>query len=180
MVRKLLLSLVLVLSLPALALADNDLIQPDGYLCAELISEPGIMKGEPPLFQGLQVDGWVSAEIGQDIASPDTVQVVLTQAYVWCQKNPGVKLVQPWKEMRTTGPKVQQGQWNARTSTCRDYALAPDDASGFIIWLDAWNRRTQNTARSILKSDADIQEFIDACMISPQKKMIDVLREHAK
>mgnify|MGYP003210317182 CR=1 FL=1 len=61
-----------------------------------------------------------------------------------------------------------------------DYALDPDDASGFIIWLDAWNRKTQNTAKSILKSDSDIQEFIDACMISPQKKMIDVLREHAK
>ena len=106
MVRKLLLSLVLVLSLPALARADNDLIQPDAYLCAELISEPGIMKGEPPLFQALQVDGWVSAEIGQNIASPDTVQVVLTQTYMWCQKNPDVKVMQPWKEMRSTGPKV--------------------------------------------------------------------------
>lgn len=179
MVRKLLLSLVLVLSLPALARADNDLIQPDAYLCAELISEPGIMKGEPPLFQALQVDGWVSAEIGQNIASPDTVQVVLTQTYMWCQKNPDVKVMQPWKEMRSTGPKVE-GRWNAETSTCRDYALDPDDASGFIIWLDAWNRKTQNTAKSILKSDSDIQEFIDACMISPQKKMIDVLREHSK
>ena len=51
--RKLLLACLLALACPGLACADNDKIDPATYVCAELVSEPGIMKGEPPLFQAL-------------------------------------------------------------------------------------------------------------------------------
>lgn len=177
--KNVLFAFLLTLFFPAAVLADNDKINPENYLCAEMISEPGILKGEPPLFQGLQIDGYVAAGLNMKVASPDTVQVVLTQVFMWCQKRPDEKVIGVWKEMRSTGP-VPDGHWNAETSTCRDYALAPDDASGFIIWLDGYNRKIQGTEKSILNSDKDIQDFIDACMISPSRKMIDVLREHVK
>ena len=177
--RKLLLACLLALACPGLACADNDKIDPATYVCAELVSEPGIMKGEPPLFQALQIDGYVAAELKMDVASPDTVQVMMQQTFMWCQKPPDVPVINPWREARKTGP-VPEGHWNAHTSTCRDYALNPDDASGFIIWLDGYNRKFRNTAKSVLNSDADLQEFIDACTISPSRTMLDVLNEHAK
>ena len=44
--RKLLLACLLALACPGLACADNDKIDPATYVCAELVSEPGIMKGD--------------------------------------------------------------------------------------------------------------------------------------
>ena len=53
----------------------------------------------------------------------------------------------------------------------------PDDGSGFIVWLDGYNRQYSVTKKSILGSDKDIQNFIDACKQRPDDRMIDVLRD---
>ncbi len=179
MLRHMLLSALALLCVPALAQAENDKIDPATYLCAEYQSNEAVLRGEPPLFEGLQIDGYVAAEVGMDIASADTVHVMLGQVYMWCQNRPADPVVTGWKQMRATGP-VPIGDWNAKTSTCADMAMNPDDASGFIIWLDGYNRALQKTTKSILNSDADLQGFMDACMLSPSRTMLEVLQEQAK
>ncbi len=179
MLRYLLLCALAFMCMPALAQAENEKIDPATYLCAEYQTNEAVLRGEPPLFEGLQIDGYVSAQVGMDIASADTVHVMLGQAYLWCQNRPAEKVVTIWKQLRETGP-VPIGDWNATQSTCADMAVNTDDASGFIIWLDGYNRSLQNTTKSILNSDADLQGFIDACMLSPTRTMLEVLQEQAK
>ncbi len=179
MVRLLLLALVFVLSFQGQSMAANDKIDPATYLCAEYLTNEAVMQGQPPLFEGLQIDGYVSADVNMDIASPDTVHVLLGQVFLWCEKRPDAPVISVWKQMRATGP-VPQGDWNAKKSTCADMALNIENASGFIIWLDGYNRRLQNTTKSILNSDADLQGYIDACMLSPSRTMLEVLQERAK
>lgn len=179
MLRSMLLCAVVLLCTPALTQAANDKIDPTTYLCAEYQTNENVLKGEPPLFEGLQIDGYASAQVNMDIASADTVHVLLGQIYMWCEKRPTDTVLSGWKQMRATGP-TPLGNWNARTSTCADMATNMEDASGFIIWLDGYNRALQNTTRSILNSDEDLQGFIDACMLSPSKTMLQVLQEQAK
>lgn len=163
---------------PAFAASPNDKIDPPTYVCAELVAAPGLSP-EPPLFPALQLDGWASAEIGSDVASPDTVMLLVGQVYQMCLTKPADSAYAIWKKLREAGPEPL-GTWNARKSTCRDYAENTEDGSGFIIWLDAYNRKAQGTKKSILKSDKDVQRFIDACLRSPDRTMLEVLREKAR
>lgn len=179
MVRLLLLALVIVLGIPGQSMAANEKIDPATYLCAEYQTNEAVMQGQPPLFEGLQIDGYVSADVNMDIASPDTVHVLLGQVFLWCEKRPDEPVINVWRQMRATGP-VPQGDWNAKKSTCADMAMNMENASGFIIWLDGYNRRLQNTTKSILNSDEDLQGYIDACMLSPSRTMLEVLQERAK
>ncbi|MDO5537702.1 MAG: hypothetical protein Q4F72_09270 [Desulfovibrionaceae bacterium] len=179
MLRRMLLCAVALLCVPALAHAANDKIDPATYLCAEYQTNEMVLKGQPPLFEGLQIDGYASADVNMDIASADTVHVLLGQVYLWCENRPTEPVYTVWRQLRATGP-VPLGNWNAKTSTCGDMAQDMDNASGFIIWLDGYNRRLQNTSKSILNSDEDLQGFIDACMLSPSRTMLEVLQEHAK
>lgn len=184
MFRSLVLVCGLLLCVPGMASAANDKIDPATYLCAEYQTNEVVMKGQPPLFEGLQIDGYVAADIGMDVASPDTVKVLLGQAFMWCEKNPTEPVIAAWRQMRATGPVPQDGKehgaWNAKTSTCADMAVNVEDATGFIIWLDGYNRRLQNTTKSILNSDEDVRGFIDACLLSPSRTMLEVLQERAK
>lgn len=173
------LALLALLVLPGSALAANDKIDPATYLCAELVSNELVLQNQPPLFEGLQMDGYVSASISKETASPDTVFGILSQVVGWCQSNPTEKVITPWQQMRSTGPDPE-GEWVASKTTCADFALNQDDASGFIIWLDGYNRKLQNTDKSILNSDDDVRAFIDACLLSPKKTMLQVLQETAK
>lgn len=164
---------------PLAANAANDKIDPATYLCAELVSNELALRGELPIFEGLQIDGYVGAKIDNDMAAVDTVNMILQQAVMWCQDRPTDTVISVWEQMRVTGPTPKEG-WLAKSSTCADYALNPDDASGFIIWLDGYNRKLSDTDKSILNTDEDVQAFIDACMISPKKTMLEVLQETAK
>ncbi|HIW01187.1 MAG TPA: hypothetical protein H9894_08370 [Candidatus Desulfovibrio intestinipullorum] len=179
MLKKMLFAAFTLLCMPGFVMAANEKIDPATYLCAEYVSSEAVLQGEPPLFEGLQIDGYASAAVNMDVASPDTLHILLGQAYMWCEKRPTDTVLSVWQQMRATGP-VPIGEWNAKTSTCADFAMAQEDASGFIIWLDGYNRRLQNTTKSILNSDEDIQSFIDACLISPKRTMLEVLQEQAK
>ncbi len=179
MLRNLLLCAAVLALSASPAQAVNDKIDPTTYLCAEYVSSESVLAGTPPLFEALQIDGYVSADIGMDVASPDTVAIMTSQVYLWCQNKPVEKVITPWKQLRETGP-VPQGEWSAKTVTCAEMTVDIDDASGFIIWLDGYNRRLQNTGKSILNSDEDLQAFIDACVLSPQRTMLEVLQEYAK
>ena len=179
MLKKVLLAALALVCVPNLVLAANEKIDPETYLCAELVSNETLLQGEAPLFEGLQLDGYASAAVNMDVASPDAVHIILNEAVNWCQERPTDKVYSIWQQMRATGP-VPEGDWNATTSTCADFALNQDDASGFIIWLDGYNRKANNTTKSILNSDADVRAFIDACLLSPKRTMLEVLQENAK
>ncbi len=179
MLKSLLTAALLVLGLPALAMADNEKIDPTDYVCAELLATGSMLNSEPPIFEILQIDGYVSADVNMDVSSPDTVNIMLTQIYNWCEKRPADKVIDGWRQMRATGP-LPLGEWSARTSTCADYAANEEDGSGFLIWLDGYNRREQGTTKSILGSDKDVEGFIEACRKQPGKTMLEVLRERAK
>ena len=170
---------LVLLWVPFAANAANDKIDPATYLCAELVSNEATLRGELPVFEGLQIDGYVGAAIGNDMAAVDTVGMILQQAVIWCQDRPTDTVISVWEQMRVTGPAPREG-WQANKNTCADYALNPDDGSGFIIWLDGYNRRLSGTDRSVLNSDEDVQAFIDACMLNPKKTMLEVLQESAK
>ena len=150
MLKKVLLAALALVCVPNLVLAANEKIDPETYLCAELVSNETLLQGEAPLFEGLQLDGYASAAVNMDVASPDAVHIILNEAVNWCQERPTDKVYSIWQQMRATGP-VPEGDWNAKTSTCADFALNQDDASGFIIWLDGYNRKANNTTKSILK-----------------------------
>ena len=157
MLKKVLLAALALVCVPNLVLAANEKIDPETYLCAELVSNETLLQGEAPLFEGLQLDGYASAAVNMDVASPDAVHIILNEAVNWCQERPTDKVYSIWQQMRATGP-VPEGDWNAKTSTCADFALNQDDASGFIIWLDGYNRKANNTTKSILNSDADCRK----------------------
>ncbi len=179
MLHKPILAALFLVCLPSLALADNEKIDPATYLCAEFISSEAALGGQPPLFEGLQIDGYASAALDMDVASSDTISILLGQAFLWCEKRPSDTVLSIWQRVRGISA-VPQGNWHAKTATCADYAMNQEDASGFIIWLDAYNRKAQNTTRSILNTDEDLQAFIDACLLSPGRTMLEVLRENAR
>lgn len=158
--------------------ASNDRINPADYICAELVTAPGLSP-EPPLFPALQLDGWVAAELGEEVASPEVVMLLVGQAYQICLTKPADKVVEHWKELRSIAPSPES-KWKATKTTCREFALDSENASGFIIWLDAYNRQVTGSSKSILNTDEDVQTFIDACMLSPNRTMLEVLRETAK
>lgn len=179
MLKKILFAALALCCVPGFAQAANEKIDPETYLCAELVSNEALLRGEPPIFEALQLDGYASAAVNMDVASPDAVQIILTEAVNWCQTRPTDKVYAIWQQMRATGP-VPEGEWNAKTTSCADYALNQEDASGFIIWLDGYNRKASGTTKSILNSDEDVRGFIDACLVSPKRTMLEVLQERAK
>lgn len=61
--KKWLLCCCLLLALPLAAQAEDEKIDPANYICAEFVAQ-GAVSQDPPVFQALQIDGYVSSNIG--------------------------------------------------------------------------------------------------------------------
>ena len=66
--RKLFKLCCLMLSLPVAAQAADEKIDPATYICAELVATG--VSGQPPLFEGLQIDGYAAAALDKPVADP--------------------------------------------------------------------------------------------------------------
>ena len=86
--KKVLVLCCLLLGLPVAAQAANDKISPDSFICAELVTMPMTDGGQPPIFEALQIDGYVSAGMGDTVAHPDILAPLLTGVYTYCQSHP--------------------------------------------------------------------------------------------
>jgi hypothetical protein len=154
-------------------------IDPTDFICAELVALP-TTTGEPSLFEALQMDGYVCAVLGNPVADPQIMAPLLEQVYVACQAAPAEKALAFWENGRETFAIADDGPWRADKTTCGDYAANEEDGSGFVIWLDGYNRRKNNLSASVLESDAKLNAFLDNCRKRPQALMLDVMRESVK
>lgn len=164
------------LLLPANVLA-GEKINPEDYICAEFLAT-GAMT-EPPIFEGLQVDGYYSAANGQKVADPPLVGTVLEEVFMRCGEKPDAMVLPLWTEVRNAHPQPEGGQWQADKTRCRDYNQDPEDGSGFVIWLDGYQRRESGGNDSILESDAKANAYTGACKGKPDALMLDLIREYA-
>lgn len=170
----------LALTLPAAALAANDKIDPTSYICAELVAQPIVDQGQPPVFTALQIDGYVSARTGQTVADAESLAPMLEHVYAACQVKPANKVADIWKETRKVVPAAAEGRWRADKTRCGDYAADTENGSGFVIWLDGYNRGKSGKPASVLNDDATLASYLDACAKKPEALMLDVLAENAK
>ena len=170
----------LLLSLPVAAQAANDKISPNSFICAELVTMPMTDGGQPPIFEALQIDGYVSAGAGDTTAHPDILAPLLTGVYTYCQSHPTDKVADVWAKARKAQDIPKGDTWQADKTKCSDYNADPDNGSGFVIWLDGYNRGKNKTEASVLNSDATLKVFLDACVKQPDALMLDVLAKSAK
>lgn len=177
MIKKILFALGLLCAAAPLQAADEK-IDPATYICAELVAAS--VDGQPPIYEGLQLDGYLSGKTGQSVADSETLPPMLIAVSDSCSAKPGDKAVDHWKELRVQIPWPGDGSWRADKTTCSDYTANPDDGSGFVIWLDAYNRGKNNTGSSILSSQETLDNFLKACAANPKKLMLDVLKDSAK
>ena len=178
--KKVLALCCLLLGLPLAAQAANEKISPDSFICAELVTTPMTDGGQPPIFEGLQIDGYVSAGMGNTLAQPEALAPLLTEVYAYCQTKPTDKVADVWAKFRQALPTAGKGPWQADTATCKMYNDDPDNGSGFVIWLDGYNRGKNKTEASVLESDYTLKAFLDACAQQPDALMLDVLAKSAK
>ena len=165
-------------ALSAPALAADEKIDPKTYICAEFIASA--VDGVPPIYEGLQLDGFVSAKSGQTIADPELLQPLIMDVFDSCAAEPSEKAVDHWQKSRASYTVNAESPWRADKTICADYAKNPDDGSGFVIWLDAWNRAKTGTDKSILADQETLVNFLDACSKSPDKLMTDVIAANGK
>ena len=85
--KKWLLCCCLLLALPLAVRAEDEKIDPANYICAEFVAQ-GAVSQDPPVFQALQIDGFVSSNIGYTVADPQAINVLVPQAYLMCQEQP--------------------------------------------------------------------------------------------
>ncbi|MDE5833242.1 MAG: hypothetical protein K2H64_09765 [Desulfovibrio sp.] len=164
--------------LAAPALGADEKIDPKTYICAELIASA--VDGVPPIYEGLQLDGFIAGQKGAPVADPELLQPLLLAVFDSCSAEPADKAAEHWAKSRESWPIDPDGAWRADKTTCADYAKNPDDGSGFVIWLDAYNRAAKNTDKSVLADQETLEAFLDKCSKNPGKLMIDVMAESGK
>ncbi|MBD5539077.1 MAG: hypothetical protein HDQ94_03645 [Desulfovibrio sp.] len=153
-------------------------IDPATYICAELVA--ATVSGEPPLFEGLQLDGYAAARAGAPVADPALLQPLLLEVYDTCQAAPADKVLPHWEKARNAKVAATDGPWRADRTTCKDYAANEEDGSGFVIWLDGYQRGKSGAPASALESNESLDAFLDACKSRPDALMLDVLAESVK
>ena len=179
--KKVLVLCCLLMGLPVAAQAANDKISPSSFICAELVTMPMTDGGQPPIFEALQIDGYVSVGMGDTVAHPDILAPLLTGVYTYCQSHPTEKVAGIWAKARKAQDMPQDDDtWRADKTTCGNYNADPDNGSGFVIWLDGYNRGKNKTEASVLNNDATLKAFLDACGKQPDALMLDVLAKSAK
>lgn len=177
--KKILFFMLMLALLPInIANAEDEKIDPATYVCAEFVAST--IDGNPPIFEGLQLDGYAAAQDGIDVADPENLQALILGVIDSCTPKPAEKALKHWRDLRKQYPYMENGEWRANKTTCGDYAANPDDGSGFVIWLDAYNRGKTGKGLSVFESQETLDHFLEACKKSPQRLMIDVLKENAK
>ena len=154
-------------------------IDPAAFICAELIASP-TTTGEPPLFEALQIDGYVSAAHDNIVADPRIMAPLLEQVYVACQAAPTEKVLTFWQQGREAFAIDEKSPWRADTTTCGDYAADEDDGSGFLVWLDGYNRQKNAQTVSVLTTNESLEAFLDSCKKQPKALMLEVMKEQSK
>ena len=157
------------------AFAANEKIDPKTYICAEILAAN--TTGEPPLFEGLQIDGYVAQQTGGVVADPEIMEPILIKISDLCQAAPTDLVLNHWKKLRDDLPVASDGAWRADKTTCGDYSANEDDGSGFLIWADGWRRAKTGTDDSIFASQEILDKFLAACKKAPKKLVIDVMTE---
>ena len=162
------------LSFPAAtAFCADEKIDPNTYICAELIASA--VDGAPPIYEGLQLDGFAAGKAGSPIADPELLQPLLLDVFDSCSAEPADKALAHWEKSRATYVVNSESPWRADKTTCADYAKNPDDGSGFVIWLDAYNRAKNSSNKSVLTDQETLEKFLDSCSRTPDKLVIDAI-----
>lgn len=176
----LLLLAMLGLAVPAHAQGnkEDEKIDPETFICAELVVTS--TNTAPPLFEGLQLDGYAAGLAGQPVADASVMEPLLLQAYDSCSAKPAEKALAHWQNARQNMSFSGTGSWRADKTTCGDYNANPDDGSGFVIWLDGYQRARTGKKASILNDQKTLDHFLAVCKSSPARLMYDVMVENAK
>lgn len=170
---------MLAIASPALATGNEDeKIDPETFICAELVATS--TDTTPPLFEGLQLDGYAAGLASQPIADAAIMEPLLLQVYDSCSAKPTEKAIDHWQALRKKQTLPDSGAWRADKTTCGDYAANEDDGSGFVIWLDGYQRAKTGKKASILKDQATLDHFLAVCKANPGRLMYDVMVENAK
>ncbi len=160
------------------AVAADEKIDPAGYICAELVA--ATVSGEPPLFEGLQLDGYAAARAGAPVADPALMAPLIQEVYDTCQAAPTEKVLPLWEKARKAKAVADEGPWRADKTTCGEYAANEEDGSGFVIWLDGYRRGKSGEPGSVLENNESLDAFLDACKRQPDALMLDVLAQSVK
>ncbi|MBO4368878.1 MAG: hypothetical protein J5803_02080 [Desulfovibrio sp.] len=169
---------LLLLAIGRITFAASDKIDPEQYICAEYLTTISI-EHAPPLFEGLQIDGYASAKANVAIADSRILPSLMLEVYALCQSQPEAKVLPLWQQVRNRLPKAKDSLWRADKTSCEAYNVDPNNGSGFVIWLDGYNRGQTGSQASVLTSDIDLNAFFEGCKREPQALMRDVMRKYA-
>lgn len=164
---------------PNYAKAENDKIDPNSFICAEFLAISSI-SGKLPEFESLQIDGYSAASSGANIADPLSMGLIAEEVSLYCEKKPSEVILPFWKKLRTSIPLPKEGKWDAEKATCKDFIDDEDTGSGFVVWLDGYNRQKSNNTSSILENNTIFNDYLNSCRIKPEEKMLDLMREILK
>lgn len=172
------LCLLMICCIAAQGFAADEKIDPENYICAEIVASS--VDGAPPIFEALQLDGYAAAKAGQKTAEPDSLEALLLIISDSCSAKPEEKALTHWQSARKMVPWQNEGQWQADKITCADYQANPDDGSGFVIWLDGYQRAKTGKKESVFTNQETLDKFLEACSKNPQRLMYDVMIENAR
>lgn len=169
---------VFAIALAAPAWAVDEKIDPTNYICAELVASS--VDGVPPIYEGLQLDGYAAAKKNQPVADAEILQPLLLAVSDYCSARPADKALAHWQKMRENFAIEEDGPWRADKTTCGDYEANPDDGSGFIIWADAYYRGKSGKNTSVLADQKTLDNFLAVCKKNPKRLVLDVIAENGK
>lgn len=159
-------------------LAASEMIDPETYICAELAVTGNSF--EAPVFEGLQLDGYAAGLAGAPVADAAIIHPILTQVYDSCSAKPAEKVLAHWQECRKNVVPNDASPWRADGTTCADYAADEDDGSGFVIWLDGYQRAKTGQKKSVFANQETLDHFLAQCKAAPGRLMYDVMVENAR
>lgn len=168
---------IFMLAIAPRAFGANDKIDPKTYICAEILA--AYTSGEPPLFEGLQLDGYAAQKSGQTVADPAIMEPMLVEIADVCEAAPTDPVIGHWQKLRENH-ETANGVWRADKTTCGDYSANEEDGSGFLIWADGWQRARSGQDASVFESQEILDKFLAACKSSPAKLVVDVMTETVK
>ncbi len=171
-------TLVFLFFLAIQANAADEKIDPATYICAELVAAS--LDGQPPVFEGLQIDGFYSAQKGISRADPALLAPLLIEVSDSCASQPTDKVLSHWEKARKKHLAESPNVMDVNKYKCSDYIANPDDGSGFVIWADAYNRAKKGKSASVLSSQEAIDNFLQVCKNNQDKLMIDIIDQTAR
>lgn len=158
--------------------AADEKIDPETYICAEFVAS--VVDGKPPIYEGLQLDGYAAGKAGAPIADPGNLENLLFAVMDSCSAKPSESALEHWQAARKYFLFPDEGDWRADKTTCGDYQANQDDGSGFVIWLDGFQRAKTGKDASVFKDQATLDNFLGICSKNPQRLMYDVMIENAR